>query len=179
MKIKLLIFLFPISIMFSCMKTNKVENDIKELVGREIVFPNGGKIINKGENLSYKMLTKKGIKILAYFDYLNCSSCDVKLLEIYNEEIKKIDPNIAFIGVICNKDEKSIYKMFDTHNISIPIIYYNSESFGEVNNLKNRTARCKTFLLDKENKIVLVGEPFNSEKLRMMYKKQIDKLRKS
>ena len=37
-------------------------------------------------------------------------------------------------------------------------------------------ARNKTFLLNKDNEIVLVGEPFGRGKLTQLYKKCIDSL---
>ena len=36
--------------------------------------------------------------------------------------------------------------------------------------------RYKTFLLDKENRVVLVGSPANNDKLWELYKQQIRKL---
>jgi hypothetical protein len=55
-------------------------------------------------------------------------------------------------------------------------MYYDSKVFGEKNNLEEVLARNRTFLLNKENKIILVGEPIGREKLTQLYKKCIDSL---
>ena len=55
-------------------------------------------------------------------------------------------------------------------------MFYDSKIFGEKNNLENVLARNRTFLLNKENEIVLVGEPLGREKLAQLYKKCIDSL---
>ena len=168
-KITILLSFFMLFFL-SCKKDSKIEKDIKELVGREIVFPEGGQIITCAEHLSFDVLTHKKIKIVSYFDYFECTSCSMDLINAVNSKIKKLDNNVTFIGIIYNKDEKTIHKMFDTLNISAPILYYSTEIFGEKNDLKNRTARCKTFLLDKNNKIVLVGETINNKKLETLYR---------
>lgn len=162
----------------SCKNDSKIEKDIKELVGREIVFPEDGQVITRGEHSTFDVLTHKKIKVVSYFDYFECTSCNIDLIDMANSKIKELDNNVTFLGIIYNKDEKSIHKMFDTLNISAPILYYNTEIFGKKNDLKDRTTSCKTFLLDENNKIVLVGEPFNNKKLETLYRKHIAELRR-
>ena len=55
-------------------------------------------------------------------------------------------------------------------------MYYESDAFSEKNNLGYKLARNKTFLLNKDNEIILVGEPFGHEKLTRLYKKYIDSI---
>ena len=57
-----------------------------------------------------------------------------------------------------------------------PLMFYDSEVFKTENRL-DVLARNKTFLLDQDNKIVLVGEPFNNQKLLNLYVKEIQILK--
>ena len=66
--------------------------------------------------------------------------------------------------------------MTDSISLDLPIMYYNSNEFGESNKLNALLALNRTFLLNKDNKVVLVGEPFGREKLSKLYKKCIDSL---
>lgn len=50
---------------------------------------------------------------------------------------------------------------------------YDSNVFSIENHIEDISAFNRTFLLDRENKIVLTGEPFNKEKLAALYRKTI------
>ena len=58
----------------------------------------------------------------------------------------------------------------------INFMYYDTDIFESENKLKGKLACNKTFLLNKDNEIVLVGEPFGREKITKLYQKYIGSL---
>ncbi len=63
----------------------------------------------------------------------------------------------------------------DSMHLSVPLLYYDCDVFGRVNEL-DVLARNKTFLLDRDDNIVLVGEPFYNERLSLLYKRMVKSL---
>lgn len=55
-------------------------------------------------------------------------------------------------------------------------MFYDSDVF-KVENKLDVLDQNRTFLLDRNNKIVLVGEPFSLPRLADLYKKQIQKMK--
>lgn len=66
--------------------------------------------------------------------------------------------------------------MTDSLSLDLPLMFYDSSIFEEKNKIKGLLARNRTFLLNKDNEIVLAGEPFGREKLTKLYQKCIDSL---
>lgn len=62
----------------------------------------------------------------------------------------------------------------DSMHLSVPLLYYDCDVFGRVNEL-DVLARNKTFLLDRDDNIVLVGEPFYIRAFLILSIWQVDK----
>ena len=116
------------------------------------------------------------IKIVSYINDLPCTSCGVKMLHTWIEQVKQIDPEIAYVIVVQTPQKDVLFNNIDSMRLPYPLMYYDDSVFGEVNKL-DVLARNKTFLLDKKNRIVVVGEPFGNENLSQLYKKAIASLR--
>lgn len=142
---------------------------------QKISFVEGYTELQCNSKIKLDSLLKKEIKIVSYIDDIQCSSCAVKALNIWQSEIRDIDKDVAYI-IVVHTDDHAFIDMTDTISLDLPIMYYNSNEFGESNKLNALLARNRTFLLNKDNEVVLVGEPFGREKLSKLYKKCIDSL---
>lgn len=98
------------------------------------------------------------------------------MLHAWIEEVKEIDSEVAYVIVVQTREKDVLFENFDSMRLPCPLMYYDTSVFGEANKL-DVLARNKTFLLNKENKIVLVGEPFGNEKLTQLYRKTIASLK--
>ena len=173
---KNVIGLIVIMSLLSCNNNDRVINEVKELMHRKISFPNGYEEFSCNSEYSLDNLLKQNVKVVTYMEDLSCTSCGVKTLKLWQKEIKEIDKNVAYIIVLHSDSKEQISDMTKTLSLDLPIMYYQTNIFEQKNTLEGILARNKTFLLDKENKIILVGEPFGKEKLSKLYKKTIDSL---
>lgn len=176
MMYKLLYILSSVLFVFCACNNNRVENEIRNLFGRQITFPTGYVSLSYHDSLSVDSLLTKDIKMVSYIDDLPCTSCGVRMLRSWAEEVKEIDPEVAYVIVVQTQEKDVLFENFDSMRLSCPLMYYDTPVFGEVNKL-DVLARNKTFLLNRENRIVLVGEPFNNEKLFHLYRKTIASLK--
>ena len=170
-------FLLLIPLVFcSCNNNDRLIKEVQALTGREISFPAGYVSLSYHDSLSVDSLLAKDIKLVSYIDNLPCTSCGVRMLHAWIEEMKEIDPKVAYVIVVQTQEKDVLFENIDSMHLPCPLMYYDTSIFGEENEL-DVLARNKTFLLNKENRIVLVGEPFGNEKLSQLYKKTIASLR--
>ena len=160
----------------ACNNEERVIREIKELSGREIIFPSGYVSLSCDKSLSIDSLLMQNIKIVSYIDDLPCTECGVRMLHSWIDDICDIDPKVSYIIVVQTQQKKSLFESIDSMQLARPLMYYDTPVFGDINNL-DVLARNKTFLLNRDNKIVLVGEPWNNEKLSKLYSQAIDSLR--
>lgn len=98
------------------------------------------------------------------------------MLHDWIDNVKQIDPDVTYLIIVQTEEEDILFRSIDSMHLPCPLMYYDTPIFGEVNRL-DVLARNKTFLLNKDNRIVLVGEPFNNERLSLLYKETIASLR--
>lgn len=160
----------------SCNNDDRIVNEIKVLTHRKISFVDGYNEFQCNCNISLDSLISQDLKIITYIDNISCTSCGIKTLKMLQKEIKLIDKDIAYIIVLHSENKDKFLKMTETLSLEYPIMYYQSNIFEKKNNLEGIFAKNKTFLLNKNNEIVIVGEPFGREKLTNLYRKTIDSL---
>ena len=87
------------------------------------------------------------------------------------DKTKMYDPELAvyFIFLPLKKDLDSFYFTMRTMSPSLPIYVDTAGIFIRENPHIPREAVYHTFLLDKDNRVVLVGNPSRSEKIKEMF----------
>lgn len=135
----------------------------------------GYESIPKRDSVIIDSMLNKDIKIVSYVDDLPCTSCGIKMMSIWMSRIDSLNSNAEYILVVnvAENEKAKFFDMMDSVQLSHPIMYYDTDTFGVVNELSELLAINKTFLLNKHNRIVLVGEPFKNEKLFDLYKRTI------
>ncbi len=160
---------------FSCSNKSRVIKELEELHGKKIVFVEGFKEIPCNSDMKLDTLLRKKIKIVSYINDISCSPCAIKNLKLWQSEIKALNRDVAYI-IVLHSDNHSFTDMIDSVSLSYPLMYYDSKIFGEKNNLEELLARNRTFLLDKDDKVIVIGEPFGMKAVSKLYKKCIDSL---
>ena len=163
-------------ILFSCNNDSRIMHEVKSMVGRKIIFPPGYQWIPANQAQKAEKYLQKDVKVITFIDNLSCTECGIRALNFWVAEMKKIDSDVAYIFVVQTKNRDELEMMADSVKLDIPFMLYLTDLF-KTNNELDVLAHNKTFLLDKENKIVLVGEPFGNEKLTQLYKKAVFSLK--
>ena len=178
-KRSLLQLLFLILIFFSCNNvTKKAENKVTQLTGDTIHLPQKAEIIYKDSLYSKKLLAPSKPKlIISTFLWGECHSCIADLKkweEFYEYTLNNEEINLLFFLYISDLEifKKNSYTK-KIHKYPLILDYENKYLLN--NNLSTDKKMYQTFLLDSNNKVILVGNPIYSEKLMELYKEEINK----
>lgn len=169
----LIVAFFLISCQFS-RKNYTVKND-REWIGQKINIPDGIVFKALGKDTLYSDIWDKPYKIFTYIDSAGCTSCQMHLPEwkaiIRLCHQQHID--VGFIFAVHSSNFKHFEEGILASYFDYPIIYDFHNRFEKMNHFPPVPNR--TFLLDKENRILLVGSPINNSKVWELYKKQFVK----
>jgi hypothetical protein len=167
--------------LFFCKGTNKEKEYITRLVtewqGKKIVFPPDPVFIRYSTDTVDYQIPKAEYKVLIYTDSLGYTGCRLQLPK-WKELIAYTDSltgeSIPFIFFFHPKDrgKKEIYVLLELDNFDCPICIDTEDELNRLNRFP-ATAAFHTFLLNKENKVVVIGNPVSNPTVRELYLKQI------
>ncbi len=121
-----------------------------------------------------KLLNRKQLKIVTYING-DCYAC-VKELEEWKEWLVRDSINIQFLFIYESTDTAHFNSYIKKYfNIEYPLVYDNESEYLSKNNINKYDKMFQTFLLDKNDSVILVGNPFLNKKLAELYRKEIEK----
>lgn len=164
----------------SC-KENRQKEDIKsivtEWVGKEIKYPAAIRCQSLNQDTTCISFTNSAYKILLYTDSVGCTSCKLKLSE-WKQLIAEADslfPGKADFLLFFQPKEKAVkelFYLFKRDDFSYPVFIDRENKINQLNNFPSQT-EFQCYLLDENNKVVLIGNPTLNPKIWEMYKEQI------
>lgn len=182
-KSKMKFALIPISIilLLSCTEHHR-KKQIEQLFSTEIILPDTSSLFNKAlDSINLDIPAK----MLVYFDAETCASCALSRIWEWDEvshitQASNGKYQTLFIFTPKQKDLSTVKRVFQGIHMENKLVYIDDrQDFITNNPTIPEDAMFHTFLLDRKNKIVLVGNPVHNEKLWELYKKTIDQLIKN
>lgn len=172
MKYKIVLFLFLFSL-YSCKRNERdtIVSVLKYWEQREIFFPNKLVFSIQGKDtVGYSI--NEGLKIVSYVDSIGCTSCKLKLGE-WKAFINEIDSlcisdDIQFLFFFASKNKNLINRILLYNKFLYPVCVDEKDSINKLNNFPS-DAMFQTFLLDKSNKVVAMGNPIYNPKVKELY----------
>jgi hypothetical protein len=166
------------SIPFSCknkQQTSEVQKIVAEWIGKEVKFPNRIKCLYMGKEDTADIEFIKPYRILVYIDSIGCSSCKFKLSvwqDLMRDSSFLISDNVDFLFYFQPQNKEDIIFLLKVERFKYPI-YLDTEN--EINRLNNFPGKIEyqCFLLDKDNRVLLVGNPTLNPKIWELYKEVI------
>lgn len=155
----------------SCNNNDRI---VRHLMGKTINF--------EWENDCYcfnPTITTDYLRIIAYAEEDACDSCLINYLNAASMMIKSLKTdNVSFILItpIPIIKLKSIIEGKQLTNICF--IQDKERQYLEKNHLTRYTYNYRTFLIDKKNRILCIGDPLRSHSIYMLYKHRIQKILK-
>lgn len=170
MKITYIIIITILS--FSCtpQKNKKVKAIIKQWNNKEIIFPNlNAKYM--GRDTIIPDFFQKNYKILTYIDTTGCTPCKLQLLDwkLLIKEIKKKSPETEVLFVLFSKNYKEFEELQQKNHFEYPVFYDPTGELDRLNNFPNQY-NLNTFLLNKTNHVIAIGNPIHNEAIYKLYK---------
>lgn len=157
----------------SCKQTQseKLEKLLREWTGKEIVFPNNPSFTIYGEQEADFKIPTDGYKVVHYLDSIGCISCKLNL-EKWKEYIAYMDSatngTVPCVFFFHAKEKREVKISLKEDNFDYPVCMDTANEFYQLNRFPMYPI-LQTFLLDKDNRIVAMGDPVTNPKIKELY----------
>lgn len=174
MSMKKCLTVFIMILSFSSCKESdgmRMSRLVREWEGREIMYPNNMHFSVLGNDTNY--FPKSEYTIVMYVDSFGCTSCKLQLSQ-WKRLINQLDSvkNTTVLFFLHPKNKKEMDYTFKRDDFTHPVCLDNKDAFNKLNNFPQDPV-FQTFLLDKNNKVVAVGNPIHNPKVKELYLKII------
>jgi len=144
---------------------------VSEWNGKEIKFPSRSVFTIQGKDTVDFEFGNVDYKVVTYIDSVGCTSCKLQLhrwKELVEEVDSLTDGRVPFLFYFHPKDMKELRYLTRRDGFEYPVCL---DEKDELNRLNRFPADIifQTFLLDKDNKVVAIGNPVLNPKIRELY----------
>ena len=144
---------------------------IEDWMGREIVFPVHLDFVSLDADTTVKVNMEKDFKILTYWDAEGCLSCKLQLAE-WKQFIRYLDHrdinNVQFLFFFAPQNKEGLLHELRINRFDYPMNIDRNDSLEILNSFPKEIA-FQTFLLDKDNKVLAIGNPVLNPKVKDLY----------
>ena len=148
---------------------------VKEWQGKQILFPENMVFTRFASDTTNFVIPTSDYKVLVFVDSIGCTSCKLQLSR-WKEFIRYTDSisqkNIPFLFFFQFDDQWEIHSLLIRENFDKPICLDRSDSLNQLNHFP-KDIRFQVFLLDKNNKVVVIGNPVHNPNLKELYLEEI------
>ena len=161
----------------ACRETKEeyVEHLTKKWQGKEVKFPENPiftRFIN--DTVDYQTSATR-YKIVIYVDSMGCMSCKLQLPR-WKEFMAQVDSvcnkHIPFLFFFQIENKKELSYNMERDKFTLPVCIDTEDRFNKLNNFPSEMM-FQTFLLDKDNKVIVIGNPIHNLAVRDLYLKEI------
>lgn len=177
MKISFSVYMVILILFSSCQNSNKNEiiSLVKEWEGKEILFPTGSVFTILERDTVEHAKNDVDYKIVTYVDSTGCMSCKLQLSR-WKEFILELDTispkKIPFLFYFYPKNKSELNFIVYRNTFNYPICIDEKDSFNKLNHFP-ANMMFQTFLLDRDNRVLAIGNPIHSSKVKELYLKII------
>lgn len=150
---------------------SETEKIITKWYQKEIVFPDNMIFVIKGDTVKYDF-AGANYKILTFADSSDCIGCRLKLNQ-WDTYLSTINSDTKFIMVINNIDVNKIISQTKYDRFNRPIFIDNKGIFLK-NNEMPQDIQYQTFLLDSQNRVIVLGNPLFNRRVDSLYRSIIN-----
>lgn len=149
---------------------------VEQWIGKEIVYPENLNFTILGvDTLSNETYNQLSYRVVSYVDSTGCTSCKLQLprWKAFIAEMDSVSKGRSVVYLILHSKEVSdIVYTLKYNNFKFPVYIDENNYFYKLNHLPSNAA-FQTFLLDKNNKIMAIGNPIHNPKVKELYLKII------
>ncbi len=171
---KLILFVLLGILCLSCKdeKRTRSEHIVKEWVGKTIRLPSGVELYDPQGDSAVPIPVDTDYKIFLYTDSTGCTSCKLKPF-VWTGLIHEIDslmPNqVEFLFYFHPKNRKELLFLLKRDGFRYPVFIDTENKIDRLNHFPSEM-EFQCFLLDKENKVLSIGNPTLNPKIGDLYK---------
>jgi hypothetical protein len=150
---------------------NKLEFLVREWTGKTIKIPEIEPIIPYARTAGYVNNDTMQYKILFYIDSADCTKCKLQL-HLWLSFIEKHKDKTDFLFFFHIKNKEELLSFLKEERFSRKVYIDTNDELNKLNRFpSNPQFQC--FLLDKDNKVLAIGNPATNPKIWKLYKKII------
>ena len=169
-----------ILLLYSC-SNNKLITEVNQFIGQQIIMSQDWDVIWQGRDTVFTDVMEVPIKMVVWYDSVVCASCEVNKLFSWKEIIVSADSLAQWFSIIYLftpkiKDLSFVKATLKSNLFDYPVFIDKNATFVKQNPKIPQNMQLHTFLLDKDNKVVVVGNPLHNPALWKLYKKIILKM---
>lgn len=165
-----------IALLFFCLlscqnKNRELEGMLNDWIDKEILFPENLNFSIQGKVASDFSIHDSEYKIVAYVDSMGCTSCKLQLSgwKNYINSMDSIQPNkVQFLFFFFPKNGRDIYFTLRAEKFKYPICIDTLDVLNKLNHFPS-DMQFQTFLLDKNNKVMAIGNPIQNPNIKELY----------
>ena len=148
---------------------------VNEWNGKEIKFPSRSVFTIQGKDTVDFDFGNAEYKVITYIDSVGCTSCKLQLPR-WKKLVAEVDSltngRVPFLFYFHPKDMKELRYLTRRDNFTYPVCLDEQDELNRLNQFPSDMT-FQTFLLDKENKVVAIGNPILNPKVKELYLKLI------
>ncbi len=152
-----------------------IERLVQEWQGKEIRFPEKLTFTRYVNDTIEYYIPKSKNKIVTYVDSIGCISCKLQLPK-WKEFIRLVDSvtnkTVPILFFFQPKDNDELRYYLQRDSFSFPVCIDAQHRFNSLNHFPSEMM-FQTFLLDKDNKVIVIGNPIHNLAVRDLYLKEI------
>ncbi len=166
-------FCLLFGVFISCVDSEKlrIAHVVNKWNGRTISFPPDLTFTILGRDTIADFLENRDYSIITYVDSTGCVSCNLQLIEwkkFINELNFCTDKIIPVLFIVHPKARKDIVALLASYNYVYPVCIDDQDAFNRLNKIpKDRD--FQTFLLDREDRVIVIGNPIHNLKVKELY----------
>lgn len=156
------------------MEKSKIMSVYEEWINREIKFPESMSFtVGATDTVSFTF--GKQYRVLSHVDSTGCVNCRLGLdqwKKLINEVDSLVNGKVQFLFFFSPKQWDDAFYSIQVNDFDYPVCIDLKDSLGILNNFPKDDA-FNTFLLDKDNRMIAIGNPIHNPKIKELYLKII------
>ena len=144
---------------------------VNEWNGKEIKFPSRSVFTIQGKDTVDFEFGNADYKVVTYIDSMGCTSCKLQLprwKKLVAEVDSLTDGRVPFLFYFHPKDMKELRYLTRRDDFTYPVCFDEKDELNRLNQFPTDMT-FQTFLLDKDNKVVAMGNPVLNPKVKELY----------
>lgn len=144
---------------------------VNDWVGKTIIFQDNAYCYTGETSVACPDPTDRSYKILVYTDSVGCTSCKLHLpiWEVFINEIDgSVTEPVSFLFYFQPKSQEELIATLKQNRFDHPIYIDDTGDISKINALPSRMEH-QCFLLDRDNKVLAIGNPILNQKIWNLY----------
>lgn len=170
---KIVILMMCVWMLASCQESREeaMLRLVNEWNGKEIKFPSRSVFTIQGKDTVDFEFKDADYKVVTYIDSVGCTSCKLQLHR-WKQLVAEVDSltggSVPFLFYFHPKDMKELRYLTRRDKFTYPVCFDEQDELNRLNRFPSDMT-FQTFLLDKENKVVAIGNPILNPKVKELY----------